>query len=347
MTGLVMVEQPASKALESQRIDSIPVVPAPQVVQRLVVGVTVIAGPPNSGKSAMALDLSLAVCARSPWFGRKVNGGPVLYVAAEASGSIVLRAKATIERKWDDRALPLYIATEVPALGSELVASIDAERVVASIEEISSAEGDRVAMCVIDTAAAVLAGCDENGAGMTLLARSAHHIHTQTGAAVVLLHHPGKADSNSLRGHSSLAGAADAILLVEADPLSKVRTIRTAKARDFATGEAICFELETIQLTDPDVFGDPVTTVLVRPTDQLPDQAVKAAGKNQAASIVALKEWSRLHPGDTVLASPEIGALLKAQGVTAKRKPEALNWLVNAGILNLAVGGYTLNRDSL
>lgn len=347
MNAIVMVELPRAEPLAAERIDAITTNPAAQVVQRLVVGVTVFAGLPNSGKSALALDLSLSVCARSPWFGRKVHGGPVLYVAAEAAGSLVLRAKASLARKWDNRKLPLYVCSEVPALGDEVRNAIDTDRLIATINSISSTEGEAVAMCVLDTAAAVLAGSDENGSGMSLLASAAHRIHAQTGAAVVLLHHPGKTEGNALRGHSSLSGAADVIAIVETDQLTKVRSLIVTKARDFAIGEAIHVELEQVDLAELDAFGDRVSTVIVRPTDQQPTRSVKAIGRNQQRVLDALRVWAASTPAASSITSVDLMKLFSACELGRQRRPEVMKFLTEAGYLVAAVGGHTLNRELL
>ena len=345
----MLVEPPPARPLAYLRIDAVEFSAVPQAVQRLIAGVTVIAGQPNSGKSAMALDLALAVAAGTPWFDRKVRGGPVLYVAAEASGSILLRARATVRLKYGGRAPPLYVSSEVPALGSEAESAAAVDCIIAAMGEIASIEGEPVAMVIFDTAAAVLAGSDENGSGMTLLARAAHRIHAETGAAIVLLHHPGKSSGNALRGHSSLEGAADVIVQVEVDSQTKVRTARVTKARDFATCESISFELEAVTLEDFDAFGDPVTTVLLRPTDQMSASCTKAkaAGKNQERALAALAEWGRTNEGRHIT-TDSLKDLLASQGIKDRRRRiDCIEFLTREGVLTASVGGHQINVEAL
>src|ERR1700679_2493577 len=58
-----------------------------------------IVGAPNGGKTALKIDQLLAVAARQSWFNLKVAGGPVVYFAPEAPGSVTMRARAAANAK--------------------------------------------------------------------------------------------------------------------------------------------------------------------------------------------------------------------------------------------------------
>ncbi len=127
----------------------------------------------------------------------------------------------------------------------------------------------------IDTLASCLGDGDENGDGMIRLVAASKAVALQTDACVVLLHHPSKGDrdSGNLRGHGSLAAACDSIIRIEVDEPSGVRTATLVKARDYATGLQVRFELDQVALPDRDSFGDATTTVVIRPTTQAAPRA--------------------------------------------------------------------------
>ncbi|WP_185803976.1 AAA family ATPase [Pontivivens nitratireducens] len=51
-------------------------------------------GPSNAGKTFVALDIAMHIAAGQPWRGLRVNGGPVLYIAAEGGAGIRNRLAA-------------------------------------------------------------------------------------------------------------------------------------------------------------------------------------------------------------------------------------------------------------
>jgi RecA-family ATPase len=54
----------------------------------------VIYGPPKSGKTFLATDMGLSVAAEQPWFGRRVRGGLVIYIASEMGSRVLRRVRA-------------------------------------------------------------------------------------------------------------------------------------------------------------------------------------------------------------------------------------------------------------
>jgi hypothetical protein len=271
----------------------------PEVVQGIFgpQSVGVMAGVPNAGKTFLGIDLAIHVAANETWFGRKVQGGPVLYVGAEAPGSVKIRARVAVGEKFPGRTLPLYIVTAAPALGDELDYATDCARLLATVKAIESEEGTAVKLVVIDTLASVLGGGEENAGGMMLVAKCAKSLAANTDAAVLLIHHPNKSDATSLRGHSSLSGAVDTIISIASDECTGIRTATLTKSRDSAAGIQIHFELSVITLPEPDCFGDPRTTCIVKAAgiSQIPKK--RPGGPAQEKLLVDLER--RYRTGET------------------------------------------------
>ena len=65
--------------------------------------VTAVTGEPGSGKTFLLVDLALHVASGRSWFGRKVEKGVVIYIAAEAAESTQRRAALVRRVKFSQR----------------------------------------------------------------------------------------------------------------------------------------------------------------------------------------------------------------------------------------------------
>jgi KaiC/GvpD/RAD55 family RecA-like ATPase len=330
-------------AFPFKRLDDWEVRPRASIVQGIGVdegAVVALVGAPNAGKTALAVSLALAVASdASEWLGRKVAGGPVVYFAAEAPASVKLRARAAVQRLQGSDDAALYLTDAVPAIGGEATAVDDARRMIATVQAVQLAEERRVALVVLDTVASCLGDGDENGEGMVRLTNAAKLIALQTGACVVLVHHPSKGDPEGLRGHGSLSAACDAIIRVEVEQPTMVRTAILVKARDHATGLQIRFELEPVQLPDRDSFGDAHTSVIVRSSTQAP-AIVRPKGKRQGELLTDLER--RYRSGERQWNEAEACEAARGLGMHRNSARDAVVGLTKAGYLHGASDSLTL-----
>lgn len=304
-----------------------------EIVQRLYGPGNVIAlvGAPNAGKTALGVDHGLSIAANAAWFGLKVSGGPVAYFAPEAPASVVMRSKAAKKEKFPDRRLPFYISSGTPELGDEARSVFDCKRVIATIRTVESVEGSAVKLVQIDTLASCLGGGDENSDGMIRLVAAAKFVAQTIGCAVMLIHHPSKGDANGLRGHGSLAAACDTILAVSVDEASGVRTATLTKSRDSATGLQLCYRLEQITLPDPDSFGDPRTTIIVKPVGASEAPRKRPFGKAQEQ---LLNELERRHrTGETSWDRATVRKAGRGIGMHRNSPEAALSGLIKSGFV--------------
>jgi KaiC/GvpD/RAD55 family RecA-like ATPase len=270
MNGATHDGRPASQPqpFGVRRLDEMSSEPHAAVIQGInwdAGSVCAIVGVPNGGKTALGIDAALSIATKAErWLGLKVAGGPTLYVAAEAPGSVLTRAHGARRRKFSGNRVAFYFTSAAPALGGEDTSTLDAERLVNTIRQVESEEGEAVKVLFIDTLASCLGSGDENGDGMLRLVNAAKFVAAKTGVCVVLIHHPSKGDSSGLRGHGSLPAACDSILRIEVEDLTGVRVATLVKARDYATGLQLRFELEQVVLDVHDSFGDQRSTVVVK-----------------------------------------------------------------------------------
>lgn len=290
------IEPAEIEPFTARRLDFLSDAPRDVVVQRLIEKATVatVAGAPGAGKTGLTVDLALHVAAGVTWFGLKVSGGPVLYVAAEAPGSVTMRALAAARQKFPGQTLPLYLAAVSPLLGDEDHSEIEAARILATAEDVKKQERADVKMIVIDTLASCLGGGDENGDGMVRITNIAQKIAQVTGAAVVLVHHPSKADAAGLRGHGSLLGKCDTVISIEISPDGVTRLATLIKSRDFAAGVQLTYELTPVTLDEPDVFGDPRTTIIVKQIESPRVAQRRPTGKAQELLLTDLERRYRI-----------------------------------------------------
>jgi hypothetical protein len=332
------------ETFEAKRLDAISDAPRAAVVQRLIERDTVaaLAGPPNAGKSAAAIDLALHVAAGETWFGLKVAQSPVLYGAVEAAGSVVMRSKIATTIKFPGQSLPFYLMAGTPMFGDEDRHAGDTLKTIETINAVSRIEGKPVGLFIADTLASCLGRGEENSGGMQLVAESAKAIAAATGAAVLLIHHPSKGgDSSGLRGHGSMAAACDTIIVVSADDAGIVRTMTLAKSRDFAVGLQLAYELSQVTLDQPDEFGDPRTTIIVKPV-AVPVQRSKPKGKAQATLLADLERRHRT--GETGWDLATVTKACRDLGVHRNTVPKAVTALRTGGFLRGSDAHLTLTN---
>lgn len=219
-------------------------------------GVAAVYGASGSGKSFLVLDLALALCRGSAWFGNRVHRCSVTYVCLEGAAGMSLRLKALGEAVPEDL---LFLTAPVNLLmPKDLTDLVEAIR----------AEGAEGGVVVVDTLSRSMPGADENSSiEMGQAIAGANAIQRGLVGLVLLVHHTGKDASKGLRGHSSLLAALDAAIEVRRDAAG-ARSLSLAKSKDSNDGLQHHFTLEVVNLGIDD-DGDPITSCRVRPVDRV------------------------------------------------------------------------------
>jgi RecA-family ATPase len=202
-------------------------------------GVTVIYGPPGSGKSFLVMDWAWSLQSGVAWGvmpSLKIRKCQVIYVCQEGQEGLPGRALA-----WKGRN---------PTIDNSRLCWIDEpifyEGYDVALEVILEAaeEGclDPPQLVIFDTMAACMAG-DEN------LAKDQKEwfgfleaVRGRLKCAILLIHHSRRADSQE-RGSGFLRGRADAMFKCEKDNDKRYTTLTTSKAKEFGEDRAIRFAL--------------------------------------------------------------------------------------------------------
>jgi hypothetical protein len=215
---------------------------------------SVLYGESGAGKTFVALDFAYHVAARREWCGRKVNGGPVVYVAAEACETINARIAALDAHYKPEKEPPLAV---VPCLVNLFDPKAHLSGLIDLVNRWAEHCGEKVAFIVLDTLARIMGTGDENTArDMGILVQNIDRLRVATGAHVMVVHHSGKNKANGARGSSALRAATDTEIEVEGD------RIRVRKQRAAEQAGEIPFDLKSVTV-GKNANGKSVTSCVV------------------------------------------------------------------------------------
>jgi len=311
---------------------------------------TVMFGPQGGSKTAVVLDMALHCIHAMPWMGRPTTDGKVVYVCGEGGGKVLAnRIDAWLkyhDRKAIGRTDELLRVTEFP------VHMLDAQS-VDELLDLVAAEGE-VLMIVVDTLSANFGGGDENAvADMGKFLDAIRHIRLATHAGLVVVHHTGHHDQTRPQGSNKLRRDVDTELLVNRDArdenLFGLLGGGTLKSRNGVGCGMIGYRLETVELREVDRFGNPLTSIVVVPTEGEPCFELTAPqrqrrGKNQVAALKSLREWAGENgyaEGDKVIVAPsDWQAVYQDAGLNRKQANKVKTSMLEAGVFQFSVGGF-------
>jgi len=229
-------------------------------------------GESGSGKSFVALDIAFAIATGFDWNGLPTEKHPVVWIAAEAAGSMRNRTKAYAQAKGIElENADLWVIGETPSL-------MDTEESIALAEAVRA---KKPGLIVVDTLAAASIGANENsGEDMNVVMGACRMLHETTGALVMLIHHTGKDLSRGARGWSGIKGAMHTEMTVSYH--QDMRKFEVTKQRDGEEGQAWPFRLMIVNI---DMDG--LTSCYVEMLD-------KALLHNESATVKGLGSSQKL-----------------------------------------------------
>lgn len=186
-------------------------------------GVGAIIGPPKLGKTALGLNVALAVAEGRPFLGHRTTRGRVLYVLGEGGPQLVRDRLRVLRRRYGDEALA-NVAFVFPEPGGLRVDDPSGRAALVRLTKRFEAS-----LVVLDPLIA-FHQADENVAGeMGRVLVGLDHVRREAGAAVLLVHHSRKVGLTSItgsateaRGSSVLHGWLDSALVLGRRPGGEV-----------------------------------------------------------------------------------------------------------------------------
>jgi len=332
----------------AKHISEIPLsVNRPYLVKGLILPkqVSILAAPPNTGKSCIVAALLAKLSQGHKFAGRNVRRSAVLYVGAEDPEGIAMRAEshfATSEDKTSSEFLVLDRAIDMScrATAAEFIADIKAYKRLITAERL---------IIVFDTLTLSIGDADENSAGeMTGVMANARELALDTGAHVMFVHHTSAADPKKARGSTALVGNPDTILVLK--PVDKTRVLmESAKQRSMSKGDDIGWEIEAIQYgvdDDGDIVTNPSANY-IEDTDGWSEPGSRKNGKksSHAKANEVLRTLGQLEASAQVEGAPllfgtkEVAANVGTPFDRAGMKPESLQKAVREALNALVAEG--------
>lgn len=175
--------------------------------------VGVIYGPPNAGKSFLALDWALHVAAGLPWRDHPVEQAPVVYFAGEGAFSLQRRIRAWLTYH-KQTAPPVYFQTRPvdfkdPDIIEQASEALRSYRVEGNI-------GLTPKLLIVDTLSQFFGGGEENGPDMAHFVGHCRYLAQEEMCAVLIIHHTNKGGVSE-RGHTALRGNSDVMFSVNGE----------------------------------------------------------------------------------------------------------------------------------
>jgi hypothetical protein len=325
----------ASKSLEYALADSLDEFStefADELIEGLLIrsSMSVIYGDSNSGKTFLAIDIGAAVALQSPWMGRNVEGGMVVYLATESPSSVRNRLRA-YQRHYG-RTVPHFVIVSSPI--NLYDGAADTSAVIDLITSLEAEMGVKCEMVIGDTLARMSAGANENsGEDMTVVLKHLDRIKDLAKSAVLLIHHTGKDAAKGMRGWSGLRAAVDTELEVTCNEISGTRTLEITKQRDMGgKGDRIGFRLDSVPM-GTSKWGKQQTSCVVVPADA-PAKKVKGPklGETQQAVLALLKGANKN------MRQAEIATLLEPQGLSKGTVYNAVRRLQDVQLIEVSAG---------
>jgi hypothetical protein len=274
-------------------------------------------GKPGSGKSFIALGMAASVASGTPYHGRAVMQGPVVYIAGEGHNG--LRRRLTAWERHHGVSLadaPLHFSKRATSLLDPEAAGA----VITAIDAVAQIEGKPPRLVIVDTLARNFGAGDENSTkDMAAFVASLDSIKGRfPGCSVLLIHHSGHGEGDRARGSSVLLAALDAEFRTEL--VDGITTLQGTKSKEGAIPPPIAFQGHSIEIGRT-AKGETVTSLAFEEV-AAPDKgrarmtaanrlgmetfqrAMREAGKgDDVSAAIDIEDWRRAfysgHTGDT------------------------------------------------
>lgn len=291
--------------------------------------IAVLAGPRGAYKTLTAFHWAMLAA---------VAGEVVLIVTAEGTGAdrrgLAWFKVHGADHDFDD--VPVYLIERRVDFNS-------AQGIDAVLEEIHRL-GIKPSLLIIDTLtknSGALDG-DNNPEVQQFIGQLDLRIRTPLDCTILIVAHTGHGDRSRPRGASALEADTDAAYIVTKSA-ERLVSVSRERFKDAPELEPLNYSVEIIELGYTDDYGDPVTSCVLKPTDDAPllTKKPELKGKAQRQLLMALQARAEGHAGKmwTLDELRRIGREVGLNKGTARSAVEALSLSPH---MVPTVGGYRL-----
>lgn len=313
--------------------------------------VSMLAGPPNTGKTSVIAMIAGHAALGEAIGDRKVTQAGTLYVAAEDPIGVAERGSAVLGKRRSE-ALPFDI---IPS-SIDLTDSVMIERFGQELGRYMKARGLEKIFIVFDTLNLCLGDGDENSSrDMGKAISNAQKLALEHNAHVMIVHHATHSDPEKPRGSSAMIGNCDTLLVLNEARTTEgeaVIAVQQKKQRSLARGEPLMFKIASIEVGQ-DTDGDPITLPVAQPVVGATPMAKQPKGGSSSDSdarahhlLHTLREMEQEKSGAfhsaTTLRSKVAGpfnALLDKPDSLRKAIARAIDSLLKQGLIEKADDG--------
>ena len=298
-TGEILEEEFAAQGpdiFELLDVNQIRELPDPRwLIDNLIIenSLGFIYGPPGSGKSFVAIDMSLHISTgQSQWWGRDIQRcGPVFYISSEGVSDLKFRIRAwEVARSVAVEDAPFYLMRQ----GTNFMDPDSVQKLHRTVAAMAERASNPPVLIVVDTVSRVLPGADENlQKDMTMFVAACDSLREAWGSTVIGVHHTSRA--GNLRGSTVLDGAGDLLLAVEREPGSENAQLFVKKLKAGEDGKHIPFKLVRTPIGDVKGTESLVATPSeAPPVPTTPDWPDRLTG--QAMLLTVHRAWEAGRP---------------------------------------------------
>ena len=249
-------------------------------------GIVVVWGPPKCGKSFWTFDITMHIARELFYRGRRVIGGPVVYLAFEGHAGFRYRVEAYRRHHGlaDNHRAPFFLQKVGNA---KLVKNHQA-----LIKDIHDQIGDVMPVVVVlDTLNRSIEGSELNDQDMGAYLSAADAIHQRFNCLVIIVHHCGVAGSRP-RGHTSLTGTSDCQIAIAKDEDGLITA--TVEFMKDGPADAVFYSQLSLVNVGTDEDGETMTSCVIQPVGDdnaaaRPKKSVKDINWEKSTFCVALR----------------------------------------------------------
>jgi len=312
--------------------------------------VSLLVGPPNTGKSSV-----LAFLAAKAALGEKI--GPlrtkpalILYVAAEDPNGIVDRTHAYLQSPT-----PEFRGFLVHDRPCDLTNTSDMKHALSDVKKLIRETEAKRTMVVYDTLNLCIGDGDENSArDMGRVIGNAQELARETKAHVLIVHHTTVAAPTKPRGSSAMVGNADTVTVlraVESEDRKSLTLLTQEKQRSQKKGAPICFKIGEYEIGYDD-DGERQTVPMAELAGDPPPAPVKSVPPSKptqaqlrARDVMTILTSLAKDQSEAFHSAKNIGEATGPAFAAAKKKPDSLRRAVKKVLDELIAEGMVEGCD--